>query len=317
LLAEMGANYVQYLTTSQLLALAERTLKTYENSLRLVGLREKAGIGNNLDTQRAQAQLNASQFDVANLKAQRERAKNALTYLAGTPIDWDHFNNTALSAHLIAPVPVGLPSDVLLVRPDIAAAEYSLQAANANIGAARAMRFPSITLTGLAGKTSGDLSGLWNGLNIWTFLPQITLPIFTGGSLAANVELANTSQKLAWANYEKTIQNAFKEVSDVLADQSTLFDQLQAKEKQRNALKKAERLADLRYQEGLDNYLFLLSAQRDLYASEQSLLLTQQSLLLNRILTYKALGGDRDLIADLPNTPNFINNNDEQVTEAS
>lgn len=192
-----------------------------------------------------------------------------------------------------ADVTVGLPSDVLLNRPDIRAAEQQLMAANANIGAARAAFFPRITLTGSYGRVSPELSDLFGGgaVRAWSFAPKITLPIFDWGRLRANLKASEASRDIALAQYEKAIQTGFREVADALAGRATLGDQLVALEAQAAASRESYRLAELRYRNGIASYLHLLDAQRTLFSTEQALVQTRLMERLNQITLYKALGG--------------------------
>ncbi|EBI8446759.1 efflux transporter outer membrane subunit [Salmonella enterica] len=189
-------------------------------------------------------------------------------------------------------LPGGLPSDLLMRRPDIRAAEYRLRGANARIGAARAAFFPTISLTGTAGTASASLSGLFEpGAGSWRFLPQITLPIFHGGALRANLEAAHIQKRIEIADYEKVIQEAFREAADGLAGQHTLGEQVLAERRSVEASQNAFDLAELRFQEGVDDYLTLLDTWRMLYGSQQRLVRIRLMQQLNMINLYKALGG--------------------------
>jgi multidrug efflux system outer membrane protein len=190
-------------------------------------------------------------------------------------------------------VPSGLPSDLLLRRPDIRAAEQQLIAANANIGAARANFFPRITLTGSLGRVSSDLDGLFGsgGSKAWSFGPSIVLPLFDMGRNQAALEAARAGREIAVAQYEKAIQTAFREVADALAGRATLADQLSALQAQAAAERDRFRLADLRYRNGIANYLDLLDAQRSLFAVEQALAQVRLAQRANEVQLYKALGG--------------------------
>ena len=191
-----------------------------------------------------------------------------------------------------AEVAAGLPSDLLLRRPDIRAAEQQLIGANANIGAARANFFPRISLTGSLGRVSGDLDGLFSAANrAWSFGPSISLPIFDMGRNQANLEAARAAREIAVAQYEKAIQTAFREVADALAGRATLADQLAALQAQAVAERDRFRLADLRYRNGVASSLDLLDAQRSLFAIEQSLAQVRLAQRANEVQLYKALGG--------------------------
>jgi multidrug efflux system outer membrane protein len=196
------------------------------------------------------------------------------------------------TASVLPATPAGLPSEVLLRRPDVLAAEHTLKSANADIGAARAAFFPSITLTASGGTASPTLGGLFNpGSGSWSFAPSIKLPIFNAGSLRASLDSAKITRDIDVANYEKAIQTAFSEVADALAVRATLDQRLDAQSRSTAASEKAFRLSEARYKNGIDSYLSTLVAQRTLYSAQQTLIslrLTEQS---NRITLYKVLGG--------------------------
>jgi multidrug efflux system outer membrane protein len=193
---------------------------------------------------------------------------------------------------MLAEVPEGLPSDLLAHRPDILSAEHALRAANANIGAARAAFFPSIQLTAAGGTASNRLSGLFGGgTGTWSFAPTISLPIFSGGQNVANLDLAHIEKNVGIAQYELTIQTAFREVSDALSARGTYVDQRRAQEELVAADADAYRLAQMRFRSGVDSYLSTLDAQRSLYAAQQALVTVQEAELANRVTLYKSLGG--------------------------
>lgn len=190
-------------------------------------------------------------------------------------------------------VPVPLPSSVLLKRPDVQAAERNLQAMNANIGAARAALFPSITLTGSVGTGSNELDRLFgNNNSTWSFIPLVKLPIFDGGRNRANVQVAESNQRIALSQYEKSVQTAFKEVADVLADRAQWDERLAAQTSMVANTQKAFDLSNARFKAGVDNYLTVLDAQRSLYTAQQTLIGLRLSEQLNRVTLWKALGGD-------------------------
>ena len=199
---------------------------------------------------------------------------------------------TQAALTLTQDLPAGVPSDVLLRRPDVQQAERALQAANANIGAARAAFFPRITLTGSAGAASASLDQLFQGgQGFWSFAPQITLPIFDGGRNSANLKVAEVERDIGVAQYEKAIQSAFKDVSDALAQRATIGEQTAAQQDLVTASQDAFRLSDARYRRGLDDYLSTLDAQRSLYSAQQGLITARLSQQVNRITLYKVLGG--------------------------
>jgi multidrug efflux system outer membrane protein len=189
-------------------------------------------------------------------------------------------------------LPASIPSEVLVKRPDVLQAEHLLRAANANIGAARAAFFPRISLTASAGSASKTLDDLFEaGTGTWAFSPQITLPVFHAGALAASLDRAVIERDIGIAQYEKAIQSAFREVADVLADRATLAEQLDARRKLVEAADESYRLSDARYQSGLDSHLVLLDAQRSQYAAAQELIATRLAEASNRVTLYKVLGG--------------------------
>ena len=189
-------------------------------------------------------------------------------------------------------LPPGLPSDLLERRPDVLQAEHTLKAANANIGAARAAFFPSITLTGSAGSGSIELSQLFKGgSGTWSFAPQINLPIFDGGKNRANLDSARLTRDIDVADYEKAIQTAFREVADALAQRATIDDQLNAQQAGTDAAADAYRLSDARFRTGSSSYLDALVSQRTLYTAQQSLIATRLARLTNLVTLYKVMGG--------------------------
>ncbi len=196
------------------------------------------------------------------------------------------------AANPLASIPPGLPSDLLQRRPDILQAERDLKAANANIGAARAAFYPRISLTASAGSSSASLSNMFkSGSGSWSFSPQISLPIFDGGANQANLDIARTERDITVAQYEKAIQTAFREVSDALAQRSTLGRQLEAQQALVDATADSYRLSDARFKRGVDSYLSVLDSQRSLYTAQQNLISTRLSRFTNLVTFYKTLGG--------------------------
>ena len=189
-------------------------------------------------------------------------------------------------------LPAGLPSDLLQRRPDILQAEHTLRAGHYSIGAARAAFYPRISLTASAGASSNDLSSLLKGgAGTWSFMPQISLPIFDGGSNQANLDYATISRDINVAQYERAIQAAFREVADALVQRDNLGDQLAAQQSLVDATADAFRLSDARFKRGVDSYLDVLDAQRSLYSAQQALITTRLSRVSNAVTLYKALGG--------------------------
>jgi len=293
LVAETATAWLTYGADAQQLKISEATLKTYEDSLRLAEARHERGGSSGLELSQTRTLVETARTDAARLRGQLAQDRNALALLAGGQVDADLLPDSIEPQLLaLAPPPAGLPSDVLLQRPDIMAAEHQLLAANANIGAARAAFFPSITLTGSIGSGSGELSNLFDsGTRVWSFLPKITLPIFQGGKLRANLAVANADRDIALAQYEKAIQSGFRETSDALALNVSLDEQVSAQQRLVDAAETANRLSQARYDAGLDSFVTLLDARRTAYSAQQTRLQTELAQQTNRITLYKVLGG--------------------------
>jgi len=294
LVAQVAYSYEAVLADEQLLALARQTLDSRSASHQRQTLLRASGANSDYDLRQSESLLEAAK--IAVLQAQRQRAldENALVVLIGRPVPatllpgpgkrWD--------GEAIAALPAGLPSDLLTARPDIRQQESLLRAANANIGVARAAFFPRISLTGAFGSSSDALSGLFDsGSRAWNFLPQVTLPIFDGGRNRANLGAAVADRDIAVAQYEKTVQVAFREVADALAGHATLGEELQAVRAQEQAEQARHDLARLRYDSGEASYLEYLDAQRALFAAQQQAIRAGLAELQNRIALYKSLGG--------------------------
>jgi multidrug efflux system outer membrane protein len=268
-------------------------VKSAEASLALTRKRQEGGAANLLEVRQAETLAEQARGDLAAAQAQVARDRNALTLLAGADVPTSLLPSGDLRSLAIRhDLPAGAPSDLLTRRPDIMAAEHSLQGMNANIGAARAAFFPRITLTASAGSASTELSGLFGGgSGAWSFAPQISLPIFDGGANAANLRVAKVDRDVALAQYEKSIQTAFREVSDGLAVQTTLNRRLDAATRLLVAAQDAERLSRIRYEQGIDSYLVLLDAQRTRYSAEKALVALWLVRAQTSATLYKALGG--------------------------
>lgn len=293
LIANVANTYLALLADEELLRLTRDTLGTREDSLRLTKLVFDNGVASELDYRQALSLVENAKATLAQLLRQRAVDQNALTLLVGQPIPADLPASTPLATTTLGgELPAGLPSDLLTTRPDIRSAEQALRAANADIGAARAAFFPSITLTGSAGTASGELSGLFRGGSFaWTFAPQVVLPIFDGGRNKANLGVAESSRDIAVAQYEKAIQSAFTDVANALAGRANLGEQLRAQRAQAEAEEVRFKLSDLRYRNGASSYLDLLDAQRSLFTAQLSAIQVQLSQLQNQVLLYQALGG--------------------------
>ncbi|EEF62717.1 efflux transporter outer membrane subunit [Pedosphaera parvula] len=287
---------IQYLTERELdeqLVVSRQTLDAVQSSYELNRRSFEAGVASELDLRSAEAQVGSAKANVAAYMRLRAQAVNTLEVLVGQPIPADLPEGRALDAQNFAnDLPEGLPSDLLQRRPDIVQAEYQLRAANANIGAARAAFFPRVTLTGAAGGASLQLTDLFKGpAAAWSFSPQITVPIFTGGRNKAELDVAKITKRIEVAQYQRSIQNGFREVADALTARAMLEDQIQAQETQVKAEQQRYLLADRRYRQGVDSYLTVLTAQQDLYSAQQSLLQSRLARFSNFITLYKALGG--------------------------
>ena len=278
--------------------------------MKLSRLRFDSGVTSELDYRQAESLLESARFAYAQQQRQRLLDDNALTLLVGQPLSamgpdvlppstaalpasGAAANTVSLAqAQPMADVPAGLPSELLASRPDIRQAEQLLIASNANIGAARAAFFPKIALTLQAGTASNQLTKLFDsGTFAWSFAPQLLAPIFDAGRNQAGLDSANAQQGIAVAQYEKTIQVAFREVADALATRATLVAQLRASQAQVNAETVRFRLAGLRYDNGVASYLDALDAQRSLFSVQQALVQTRLAQLQSQVTLYKVLGG--------------------------
>ncbi|WP_339475811.1 MULTISPECIES: AdeC/AdeK/OprM family multidrug efflux complex outer membrane factor [unclassified Pseudomonas] len=291
LVASVANAYLTWQADKELLKLTQETLGAYEQSFKLTSRSAEVGVASALDLSQARTAVENARVQRARYTRQVAQDENNLTLLLGTGLP-ANLNSQPLSDDLLSEVPAGLPSDLLQRRPDILQAERNLLAANANIGAARAAFFPSISLTANAGTLSPDLSGLFKGgSGTWTFAPQINLPIFNAGSLRASLDYAKVQKDINVAQYEKSIQTAFQEVSDGLAARQTYNEQLQAQTDFVAANQDYYRLAERRYRIGVDSNLTFLDAQRQLFSAQQSLITDRLAQLTSEVNLYKALGG--------------------------
>ena len=278
LIAAVAKAHFNELYAQESMALAQRVLKTRETTYKLSQMRHKAGVISAVDLRQQEALIESAKADYANAVKNREQARNALATLINQPLPED--------------LPAGLSSEVLLNRPDIRAAEHSLKQANANIGAARAAFFPTISLTGSVGTASSELSGLFkSGTGIWSFAPSITLPIFNWGTNKANLDVAKLRKEAQIVAYEAAVQAAFQDVSNALVAREQLDKSYVALNKQSRAYNDSLRLINLRYKHGVSNALDLLDAERSSYGAETALLANQLTRLENLADLYKALGG--------------------------
>ncbi|MGV3771771.1 MAG: efflux transporter outer membrane subunit [Verrucomicrobiales bacterium] len=293
LVSEIASQYLTILQLQESRRLAEETQKAVQASFELNRKSFEAGASSELDLRTADAQVQAAKVNVAQFQQLLSQAENNLEFLLGEPFPQNLPAGAPLREQaLLGDLPIGLPSDLLIRRPDIRAAEHQLKAANANIGAARAAFFPRILLTGSGGTVSAELSDLFTGPSAaWRFAPSITVPIFSGGRNRATLNASELGKQIEVANYERTIQNAFREVSDALAVRAVIDAQLQAQTLLVQAQQRRFDLTDVRYRQGIDSYVAVLLAQQDLYASQQNLLQFQAARLINAVTLYRALGG--------------------------
>jgi multidrug efflux system outer membrane protein len=290
--ASVANAYMTWQADKELLKLTQDTLAAYEESYRLTSRSNEVGVASALDLSQSRTSVENARVQLARYTRQVAQDENSLTLLLGAAIPANLPKAQPLSADLLSDLPAGLPSELLQRRPDILEAEYKLKAANANIGAARAAFFPSISLTANAGTLSPDLSGLFKGgSGTWLFQPQINLPIFNAGSLRASLDYSKIQKDITVAQYEKSIQTAFQEVSDGLAARQTYNQQLQAQRDFVNANQDYYRLAERRYRIGVDSNLTFLDAQRSLFSAQQALITDRLSQLTSEVNLYKALGG--------------------------
>ncbi|MBQ1541182.1 MAG: efflux transporter outer membrane subunit [Caulobacteraceae bacterium] len=293
LVSEVANAYLNLGADQARLQLAQNTLDAQQKSLDLVTRRFQLGTASKLDVRQAETTVEQARSDLAGYTAQVAEDQNALTLLLGAPLP-DDLRPAGLpdAAAELVDVPAGLPSEVLTRRPDVLAAEHQLKAANADIGAARAAFLPRITLTGSAGSVSPKLSDLFSGgTGVWSFTPQISLPIFQGGANLAGLRYSQASRDVAVAQYEKAVQTAFREVADALAERGSIATRLGAQTALAASTADTLRLSEARYTRGVDNYLTVLVSQNAYYAAQQSLISARLAEASNRVALYKVLGG--------------------------
>lgn len=293
LVKELAVNYIIIRELDERIAIANASLKTRTESYRIMKLRYEVGAISKLEYTQAEILLNQAKTELAILMRQREQSINAITLLIGVQdVKISEKPLSQIEDRFTKEIRPGLPSSLLLNRPDILAAEFELKAANANIGAARAAFFPNITLTGAYGSGSDELDSLLgNNNSAWNFGANINLPIFQGGRNIANLAKAKAQFNIALTTYEKTIQTAFKEVADALSDLRWLAKQLDVEKKNLATLIERTRLANLRYESGAASYLEVLDAEREQFTAEQTVVQTRRALLASSVNLYAALGG--------------------------
>ncbi|MCD2322784.1 efflux transporter outer membrane subunit [Sphingomonas sp. IC-56] len=293
LIAETANAWLQMAADQEQLRLSRETLKAFEETLRLTSAQFRIGVGSELEVRQAETNFQAARNDIAALEVRIAQDQNALNLLAGTTVPATLLP-TGFGAEPVTrdALPGNLSSQVLLRRPDVLRAEHQLIAESANIGAARAAFFPTISLTGLVGTISTALSGLFGG-GSFTYQagPSIGLPIFDGGRRSGNLEFARASQQVAVSTYERTIQVAFREVADALAQRGRIGEQVSAQSQRASAAQVAARLSDARFRAGVDSFLNTLDAQRTAYAAQQQLVTTRLTQASNLVELYRSLGG--------------------------
>ena len=293
LVSAVANSYLAFAADREHLKLAGSTLETQETAYHLIRRRYEVGLASELDLRQAQTQVDTARGDIARFKQLVAQDENALNLLVGSlfPMPNEILPEDLASVKPPKQISPGMTSEVLLSRPDILAGEHRLKAANANIGAARAALFPRIALTTAFGTASSELSGLFKaGSGMWSFAPQIVMPIFDARLWSA-YDATNVEKEIALTQYEKAIQTAFREVADALAVCGTVDQQVSAQESLMDAVAATYRLSNVRYTKGIDSYLGVLDAQRSLYAAEQGLIAIRLARLANQVRLYAVLGG--------------------------
>ena len=294
LIADVADAYLALKEAEERTALARATLEGRQETARMLTQRREVGLSGDLDVLAAEGLRESARAELASLERQRGQAENFLRVLIGAERqDWPQ--GRSLADQDFSPLVVaGVPAEVLTRRPDIIAAEQRLMAANANIGAARAAFFPRISLTATGGTASRELSGLFDGgSGAWSFTPSISLPIFSGGRNIANLDLVQVRKNIAVVEYEKAIEQAFREVSDALIARTQIAEQLAALLALERTQRQRRVLAEARYTAGVSSFLEVLDAQRDEFNAQQSVIVARRALLSTAARLYKALGGDQ------------------------
>lgn len=293
LVSDTAGAWLALAADQQRLALARQTLKTRQDALALTRRAYELGGQSGLTLIQAQTSVDSARVEVATYATQVQLSRNALELLAGGPVPAELLPDGELTAvTALVDVPGDLPSSVLQQRPDVLAAERTLEGSNANIGAARAAFFPRITLTAAAGLASGSLARLFDGgSGTWSFTPSVSLPIFDGGTARGNLRVAETQRDIQVAAYERTLQTAFREVADALAQRSTLGERLAAQQSLVEASGRSLQLSEARFRNGADSYLEVLDAQRSFYTAQQGLINLRLAEQANRLVLYRVLGG--------------------------
>ena len=299
LIASIANAYLALAADRESLQLAETTLDAQTSSYTLIKRRFQTGLVTELDLYRAQTQVDTARGDVATYQQQVAKDENALTLLTGAQVPRDLLPGRLRDVAPPKEICAGLSSDVLLKRPDVAQAEAELKAAHAFVGAARSAFFPRISLTTVFGTASSELDGLFKaGSKAWAFAPQATMPLFDARTWSA-YKVSKAQQKLALTQYDRTVQTAFREVSDALAVRGTVSEQVAAQQSLVNAVAETYRLSVLRYDKGIDSYLSVLDAQRSLYGAQQGLIALQFAKLNTLVQLYAVLGGGQQIAGEI------------------
>lgn len=292
LVAEVARSYLLLAADRELLALARQTLKSHLATYDLTRDRFDAGVVSALEVRQAQTTVESARVDIARFVGLVAEDENALRLLLGTSLPAELLPHELETVTAMEEIPAGVPSEVLLRRPDVLAAEHRLRGAYANIGAARAAFFPRIALTASAGFASAELSGLFDSdSRAWLLAPRIDLPIFNAGSLRARLSVSKVDREIFLARYEGAIQTAFREVSDALAQRGTIDDQLAAQLSLVDATAETYRLSEVRFNRGIDSFLNVLDSQRSHYNAQQNLITIRLVRLTNLVTLYRVLGG--------------------------
>ena len=292
LVSQVAEAYLAERSFAEQMAIAQQTLDSRQFDFGLAQKRFDVGADSALDLTLSSTLVQSARATLATLKRQRAQADNALTLLIGKPLTDLPPAPTLSDENIVTDIPAGLPSDLLTRRPDIRAAEQRLLAANANIGAARAAFFPRISLTAAFGSVSGSMGSLFDsGSGAWSFSPQLVLPIFDGGRNRGNLTLAEVRKNLAVADYEKTIQTAFREVADALVGREALTEQVEAQEAFLKVTQQRVDLTNMRYTNGIASSFDKLDAERELFGAQQALVQARQLRLTNSVDLYRSLGG--------------------------
>ncbi|MET1025941.1 MAG: AdeC/AdeK/OprM family multidrug efflux complex outer membrane factor [Dongiaceae bacterium] len=293
LVSEIATAYLTMASDQERLKLAQDTLTSQQQSYELTARSFDVGSASALDLRQAETSVDTARVDIARFTALVAQDENALALLVGAAVPPDLLPaGPVATVTALQDIPAGVPSEVLLRRPDILEAEHQLKAANANIGAARAAFFPQITLTASAGSVSNALSTMFKaGTGGWAFAPDIVLPIFDFDRNQGNLDAAKADRSIAVAQYDKSIQTAFREVADALADYGTVDNQLSAQQSLVEATSDSYRLSDARYRKGIENYLNVLDSQRSLYSAQQDLISVRFTKQANLVTLYRVLGG--------------------------